>query len=217
MSGYDIFLSDGDLLTTVNVKTVDEQGNSSLFLIGQGIPNYGTMIAQNFIWMLEHFSKDTPPVNPLEGQQWHDRSLNRMNFYTGNDWHHYDTPQSSMGSMFDMLGTAIDIDFTLAGSTDIFTADLSNYYTSFLFLVPNGAVTAPVMPTFNVSVATAGDIVSSMTIGTASVSKFSRIATNMMPAIVTPSSTVSINVTSAASGGRLNFDAYLFGLTTPAP
>ncbi len=82
MSGYDVYLSDGDLLTTVNVKTVDVQQNTSLFLIGQGIPDYGTMVAQDLVWMLENFSKSVPPVHPLIGQIWHDNVNDRLNFYT---------------------------------------------------------------------------------------------------------------------------------------
>jgi len=47
------------------------QEHSSLFLVGQGFPNYGQMIGQNYVWMLENFSHSTPPVHPLIGQLWH--------------------------------------------------------------------------------------------------------------------------------------------------
>ncbi len=86
MSGYDVYLSDGNLLTTINVKTIDVQKNSSLYLIGQGIPNYGEMIAQNLIWMLENFSNDSAPVHPLTGQLWFDSTEVTMNFYNGTEW-----------------------------------------------------------------------------------------------------------------------------------
>ena len=86
MSGYDIFLSNGDLLTTVNVKTVDEHVHSSLVLIGQGIPNYGAEIAQDFIWLLENFANSTAPTAPLVGQFWYDDVNQVMNFYTGTEW-----------------------------------------------------------------------------------------------------------------------------------
>ena len=86
MSGYDILLSDGNLLTTINVKTIDEQNNSSLILIGQGIPDYGTAIAQDFVWLMENFANTSPPVHPLEGQHWYDKTNKTMNFFDGSDW-----------------------------------------------------------------------------------------------------------------------------------
>lgn len=89
MTGYDIYLSDGSLLTTINVKTIDQKNSSSLILIGQGIPDYGTAIAQDFVWMLEHFANTTPPVHPLVGQQWYDTAHSRMNFYNGSTWSYY--------------------------------------------------------------------------------------------------------------------------------
>lgn len=214
MSGYDIFLSNGDLLTTVNVKTVDEQANSSLVLIGQGIPNYGAEIAQDFVWMLENFSSSTPPVNPLTGQEWHDRTTKHLTFYDGTDWLPLLTARSSCTGLFDMLVTATDIDFSSAGTTAIFTGDTSrSYYPTFMLLIPNGSVSATVMPTFNVRVSTAGDIIVSQTIGAASASRFSRVPANSMPAIISGTATASIQITSAASGGRLHYDVYLFGLT----
>ena len=86
MSGYDIYLSIGTLLTTVNVKTIDDRAHTSVVLIGQGIPNYGAYVAQALVWMLENFAKATPPDNPLIGQQWYDTVNEKMNVYTADGW-----------------------------------------------------------------------------------------------------------------------------------
>jgi hypothetical protein len=82
MTGYDIFLSNGNLLTTINVKTVDDRAHSSLVLIGQGIPDYGQQWAQDFVWLLENFSNGSPPTHPIIGQLWHDRVADRMKYYS---------------------------------------------------------------------------------------------------------------------------------------
>jgi hypothetical protein len=86
MSGYDLYLSSGILLTTVNVKTIDDRAHTSVVLIGQGIPNYGAYVAQDLVWMLEHFAKATSPSNPLIGQQWYDTVEGKMKVYTADGW-----------------------------------------------------------------------------------------------------------------------------------
>ena len=213
MTGYDIYLSDGDLLTTINVKTIDEQNNSSLVLIGQGIPDYGTSIAQNFVWLMENFSKSTPPVNPLAGQHWYDRIKERMNFYTGTEWRHYSYAESSFAQMFDMATAATNIDFTLTGTTAIFTGgDASKtYYPTHVMLVPTGAFNATSPATADISVSSAGDVLASATIPIIPSSKFIKMPTNAQSAFISGTGTLNLNITAAASGGQLNYNVYIFG------
>lgn len=47
-----------------------EQTATSLRLLGKGIPNYGEHIAENLVWMLEHFAGPNAPSNPITGQMW---------------------------------------------------------------------------------------------------------------------------------------------------
>ncbi len=217
MSGYDIFLSDGDLLTSVNVKTVDVQQNSSLYLIGQGIPDYGTMVAQDFVWLMEHFSKSSPPVHPLVGQQWHDRTKDRMNFYTtSGEWHPYLTGFNSSAAKFDMLPAATDIDFSVVQTVAIFTApDTSKKYCpNSLVLIPNGTPVATGSPVINLSASSAGDVLASTTITIGAVDQYIRLPAVTEPRMATSSfPTISLNITTAATGGALHYDAYLFGFT----
>lgn len=236
MTGYDLFLSRGDLLTTVDEKTIDNRLASSLVLIGKGVPDFWRANDQNFAWMLENFSAATPPVHPLTGQTWHDNQTDRLALYTGTDWEWVTTQETQADGLFDMLVSATNIDFTRSGSTPIFTVtDRSKeYFPMELLLVMRGATTATHPAVINVSTLVDGDIVSSTSIPTAPNNGFTRLETLSLCPILsfapasTPygsgsygkgpysgqseiASTVWINVTTPASGGDLNYDAYLFG------
>lgn len=213
MTGYDIFLSSGDLLTTINIKTIDEQDHSSLVLIGQGIPDYGTAIAQDFVWMLENFAKSTPPVEPLEGQEWYDNFHQRMNFYNGAEWRYYATAESSYSSLFDMLPASVNVDFTTTATIPIFTGSVAakNYYPTHFILIPNGPFTATSPATANLSVTIAGDVLTSQSVPIIASSNFIKTAMPASSAYVSGTGTLNLNITTAASGGQLNYDCYLFG------
>ena len=45
---------------------------TSLRLIGRGVPNYGEFIIENFVHILENFAGEQPPDNPITGQLWFD-------------------------------------------------------------------------------------------------------------------------------------------------
>jgi hypothetical protein len=212
MSGYDLYLSNGNLLTTVNVKTVDVQQNSSLYLIGQGIPDYGDMIAQNYVWMLENFSAATPPANPLVGQIWHDRANNRETFFNGTTWQTLLSSQASSSGAFDMLPEATAIDFTTTGITTIFTGVIGhNYYPLMVLLVPNGTVSATTGPIFNVFGSVAGDVLGPTIISITGGTQFAHYLTKSTSIFATNGGSLQLNVTEAATGGLLSYDVYLFG------
>lgn len=216
MTGYNIFLSNGSLLTTVNVKSIDQQTNSSLILIGQGIPNYGTQIAQDFVWLLENFSKATPPVHPLIGQIWHDNTKDRLNHYSSAaEWHPLLTAQASFAAKFDMLVAATNIDFTTVQSVAIFTApDTKKYAPHSLVLVPNGTISATAPPTFNLSASVAGDVLASTSVTIGAADQYARFGVGSLTRMATVTHpTISLNITVAATGGQLHYNAYLFGLT----
>lgn len=48
--------------------------STSLKLPGRGIPNYGELIAENFVHILENFAGPSQPLNPVVGQIWYDTS-----------------------------------------------------------------------------------------------------------------------------------------------
>ena len=45
--------------------------NTSLRLLGQGMHDYGEIVASDFVHMLENFAGPTAPVYPLQGQLWY--------------------------------------------------------------------------------------------------------------------------------------------------
>jgi hypothetical protein len=60
---------------TVNAQT-------SLSLLGKNYPGYGESVAENFLHILENFSSNDPPPNPVEGQLWYNTSFDILNVYT---------------------------------------------------------------------------------------------------------------------------------------
>ena len=66
---YNIKNYKGSTVANVLEGTVNTQ--TSLNLIGQNYKNYGQLIAENFVHILENFSRDTAPSNPLVGQLWY--------------------------------------------------------------------------------------------------------------------------------------------------
>jgi hypothetical protein len=66
---YPINKTDGTQLTTLEDFRID-RNSSSLVLMGRGVVNYGRLVAENFIKLLENFSGVSAPLNPMLGQVW---------------------------------------------------------------------------------------------------------------------------------------------------
>lgn len=84
---YVIYKSDGSLFLTLGDGQLDTS-NTSLTLVGKNVINYGQYENSNTIHMLEHFANQTPPLNPLAGQIWYDKtaSVLRLNVFNGLNW-----------------------------------------------------------------------------------------------------------------------------------
>jgi len=70
---YTITKSNGTTLVTIQDGTVNTS-STSIGLIGKNFSGYGQIQDTNFVKLLENFSSDTPPPNPLQGQTWYHRS-----------------------------------------------------------------------------------------------------------------------------------------------
>jgi hypothetical protein len=82
---YNINKTNGELLTAVPDGEVDI--SSSIRLVGRNYPGYGEIMGENLVAMLEHFSNDTPPPNPIVGQLWHNIKENTIYFFDNtNTW-----------------------------------------------------------------------------------------------------------------------------------
>jgi microcystin-dependent protein len=60
--------------------------DTSLTFPGRNVTGYGQIIAENFLALLENFSKATPPENPTEGQLWYDRGNGTLMLWDGGQW-----------------------------------------------------------------------------------------------------------------------------------
>jgi microcystin-dependent protein/cytoskeletal protein CcmA (bactofilin family) len=71
---------------TVDDGTVNQQ--TSLSLPGRNTTSYGTIIAENFIHLLENFAKNTAPVNAIKGQLWYDTTVgvDQLKVYDGTNF-----------------------------------------------------------------------------------------------------------------------------------
>jgi microcystin-dependent protein len=74
--------------TPITVEDGTTDTTTSLSIPGRNTANYGTVIGQNFIQLLENFSNPTAPLNPVAGQLWYDTSVgvSTLKIYDGTSW-----------------------------------------------------------------------------------------------------------------------------------
>jgi hypothetical protein len=71
-----------EVLTTVLNGTVND-ANTDIRLVGKGVPNFGEIIAENLVWMVENFAADAAPPKPVVGQLWYNTTDKRLMVYKG--------------------------------------------------------------------------------------------------------------------------------------
>ena len=82
---YNIQLTNGNILTTVpDTQLVSTYGG--IDLIGHMYPQFGTILNNDLVHIVENFSDSTPPTNPLVGQLWYDTVSQSLNFWTGQNF-----------------------------------------------------------------------------------------------------------------------------------
>jgi hypothetical protein len=69
---YIIRKTSGEVVKVVEDGSIDD--STGIYLIGRSYVGYGEYISDNFIRLMENFSNDSPPKNPIEGQIWYDLS-----------------------------------------------------------------------------------------------------------------------------------------------
>jgi len=83
---YTITLTNGTALLSLADGTQDSN-TTSLNLIGRNFSGFGLLQNENFIKLLENFSNNTAPTNPLLGQLWWDSANKELKVYQGsNNW-----------------------------------------------------------------------------------------------------------------------------------
>jgi len=68
----------------VNDGTVDT--TTSLSLIGKNYTNFGELLNENLLHMLENFANASAPTNPTEGQLWYDTTNSVLKLYDNGQW-----------------------------------------------------------------------------------------------------------------------------------
>lgn len=82
---YTITRTNGTTLGTIADGTFDNS-KTSLTLVGRNYSNYGQIMTNNLVRLLENSSYSIPPSNPLSGQLWFDSGNNLLKVRAGNDW-----------------------------------------------------------------------------------------------------------------------------------
>lgn len=79
--------TNGDILTTITDGAAEDGVSSSsstnLALIGRLYKNYGELVNENFVKLLENFANSTSPSKPVIGQIWYDTTNKILKYYTG--------------------------------------------------------------------------------------------------------------------------------------
>jgi len=86
---YTLNFSDPGNLNTITVPDYPPGLNSidsSLSFVGKSYPNYGQVIDQNFLKILENFAGPLTPSAPVKGQLWYDSYTRTLKLFDGNAW-----------------------------------------------------------------------------------------------------------------------------------
>jgi len=112
---YSITKTDGSPLTDSSgnpLVVLDNTINSdkTIVFIGKDYGNYGEILNENFLKLMENFANNTAPSGPVLGQLWWDKNANAIKVYRG--------PTSgwvSIPSVSNISGTANQITVTISG------------------------------------------------------------------------------------------------------
>ena len=85
---YTISFSDAVNKGTITVEDNTVNSQTSLQFPGKNTTSYGTIIAENFLHVLENFANSTAPLRPIQGQTWFDTTagVNQLKIYDGTTW-----------------------------------------------------------------------------------------------------------------------------------
>jgi hypothetical protein len=67
----------------ITIATGASDTSTALTLIGKNVPNYGQLIAQNLVNLMQNFASTNQPNGVLSGQLWFDTNTNLLKLYNG--------------------------------------------------------------------------------------------------------------------------------------
>lgn len=83
---YIVNFTDKENERPITVYDNTSSTDTDLTFPGRNVTGYGQIIAENFLALLENFSRDTPPTKPIEGQLWYDSANGTMMVYDSERW-----------------------------------------------------------------------------------------------------------------------------------
>jgi len=69
--------------TPITIQNGATDSSTSLTLVGKNYPNYGQIIEQDLINIMQNFAGPAQPVNPVTGQLWWSTTSNNLQVYNG--------------------------------------------------------------------------------------------------------------------------------------
>lgn len=110
---------DGSFFAKINDGTINNT-SSSLTFVGRNYANYGNLLDENFLYLMQNFSDMSPPSTPVVGQLWWNSSSRILNIYTGNTYKSFNstyvsntTPAASDAVVGDLWFDTQDNDLAL--------------------------------------------------------------------------------------------------------
>jgi len=83
---YIVNTTNGNIAATINDGVADT--TTDLSLIGKNYANYGELVNENFVRLLENFANDTAPTKPITGQLYYSTDTKKLLAYNGNIFKH---------------------------------------------------------------------------------------------------------------------------------
>jgi len=77
---YTVDYTDGTK-TAITVANSAVDTTTNIGLLGQGYNNYGEVIAEDLLHILENFASGIAPSKPIEGQIWYDSANNQLKYF----------------------------------------------------------------------------------------------------------------------------------------
>ena len=81
---YVITKTTGEQLAVISDGSIDQ--TTSLTLIGKNYSNFGQIINENFVQLLENFANTKAPTNPTKGQLWYDSGNKALTVFNGSQF-----------------------------------------------------------------------------------------------------------------------------------